>query len=121
MADIDWPSTLPQDLLREGYQEAIPDNRISDNFDIGPAGRRRRSTATPFSVTGKMLMSTAQWEDLKEFCVNTIVGMSLPFGFPEHGVSTPSEWLVRFVEAPSRSAISVEGYWEVSIQLEVLP
>jgi hypothetical protein len=121
MADIDWPTTLPQELLRDGYQEAIPENRITDNFETGPVGRRRRSTATPFSVTGKMLMTTAQWEYLKDFCTNTIVGMSLPFGFPEHGASSPGQWLVRFVESPSRTAINVEGYWEVAMHLEVLP
>ena len=121
MADIDWPSTLPQELLREGFQEQIPENRIVDNFDTGPAGMRRRSTAAPFKVAGRMLITTEQWEILKDFCENTLVGMSLPFGFPEHGATTPGEWLVRFMEAPSRTAINVEGYWEVAIQLEVLP
>lgn len=120
MASIVWPAGLPQKFLQRGYSEAAPDNLIVDQFETGPAGRRPRSSAAPYQVSGVMMMTIAQWEALLDFCEATLFQRSLAFGFPAHGVSEAAEWLVRFTAAPARSPATPEVF-EVSLQLEVLP
>ena len=45
MADIDWPATLPQEILAEGYEEGLPDVLVRTKMDAGPDKVRRRATA----------------------------------------------------------------------------
>jgi len=124
VATIDWPDELPQEFVRDGYSEALPDNLLRDNFDMGPASVRPRQTAAPFRVSGKMVMTTTQWGEFKDFCEDVIIQRSLPFGFPaagDCGGSPTEEWLVRIVEPPTRMPSPVEGEWDVALVLEVLP
>ena len=120
MAAITWPVSLPQSFIRDGYAEGLADNRIVDNFETGPPAVRRRATSAPFPVEGKMIMTTAEWETFRTFCETTLTGLVLPFGFPEHGVAAPGEWLVRFTDPPGRVYLG-GGNWSVSLSLEVLP
>jgi len=134
MATIDWPITLPTDVLSEGYSESMPENVVRDRYDVGPVGLRRMASGQPYAVSGQILMTDEEWETLVTFCEDTLIGRTLAFGFPTVGVgptaSPGDEWLVRFVEPPRRQFIArqydsdtLEQYdlWLVSFSFEVLP
>jgi hypothetical protein len=115
-----WPESLPQAFLRQGYQEQLPPNVVRDAFDTGPNGLRRRATMQPFGVTGRMVMTTEQWDALLTFIEVDLAHRLAAFGFPEQGADgTPQVWLVRMVGPPQRTNLR-EGYWMVSLSLEVL-
>jgi hypothetical protein len=86
MAIINWPSDLPQAFLETSYAESLAENWIRDQFDIGPASVRRRTTAAIYPVTGAMVMTDAQWIELKAFFADVLLQGVLPFGFPYPGV-----------------------------------
>lgn len=121
MATIAWPETLPQTLMMQGYAEAASENVVRDQFDTGPAGLRRRATSAPYKVIGRMQMTTAQWETLRDFCADVLIERMLPFGLPAQGDcdSPTDEWLVRLLSPPTR--VPLEDAWEVTLELEVLP
>lgn len=121
MATIDWPDDLPQIFLERTYNEGMPNNVIRDNYDVGPATLRRRSTAAIYPVTGTMVMDDDQWIEMKAFFADVLLQGALPFGIVEQGDndSPYGEWLVRFVSPPKRVRMGED--WEVTLELEVLP
>ena len=123
MATINWPTELPQVFLKDGFSQGMDNNYIQDDFDYGPAGRRRRSTTSPYPVQGQMEMDDDQWVTLWDFCKTTLLSRVLPFGFPAQYQGDETEWLVRFTEMPTRQRMDIgdEVMWLVSISLEVLP
>lgn len=118
MATIDWPDALPQLFSVSGFGEQLADNTIRDEFDVGPAGVRRRSTAGVSRLSGRMVMSTEQWNRLKQFYRDDTLGGSLAFGFPEP--ISEEQILVRFSASPSRTPVTDDD-WEVALAFEVLP
>jgi hypothetical protein len=124
MATINWPTTLPHCFITDSFNEALPNNLLRDDYDVGPAGVRPRSSAAVRPISGRLVMTTAQWEIFKDFCADDLLQRSLAFGFPEFGVDpnvspTPT-WLVRIVEPPSRVRFG-PGKWIVNLALEILP
>lgn len=113
-----WPTSLPQELLMDGYNQSMADNLLRADMDVGPAKTRRRATSAPEPVSGQMLMTRAQVETLGSFYLNTLLGGSLRFSWhrPEN-VSVPAEF--RFVSPPSTTMRG--GYFDVSLNLEMLP
>ena len=120
MAIINWPVTLPQKFLLKSYSEEMPNNLVLDEYDIGPASRRARSTAAPFDVAGTMLMTGTQWTDLITFCDDTIGQRAIAFGFPKQHSSIVGEWLVYLSDPPKRSPVAADLY-EVELHLQVVP
>ena len=121
MATIDWPDDLPQVFLRDSYTEGLPQNTIRDQFDVGPATVRRRSTAASFPIGGDMILTGTEWTALVAFFADVLLQGSLAFGIREQDDcdSPYGEWLVRFIEPPTRQRMGED--WRVSIKLEVLP
>jgi hypothetical protein len=114
-----WPVSLPEQLLVEGYAEALSDNLIRD--DLGdPADIRRRSTAAPFPFGGRMLMTTEQWSALKTFFSVDLFDGALSFTFPPQGCPDGvTSWIARFTQPPTRT-YSDEDSWNIAMVLEVL-
>jgi hypothetical protein len=114
-----WPTDLPQEILVDGYEEALPDNLIKD--DLGdPAMLRRRSTAGPFPLTGSMAVTTDEWETLKAFFATDLIDGVLSFEFPPQACPVGvTSWTARFTEPPSRVYMD-EALWRVTLSLEVL-
>ena len=133
MATINWPLTLPVEVLSEGYEEELPTNVIRDKYEVGPVGLRRMTSGQPYAVSFQMLMTDTEWATLLAFCDDTLISRSLAFGFPTTGIgptaSPTDEWLVRFLEPPRRQFVArqrtglVTQYdlWLVAIKFEVLP
>jgi hypothetical protein len=60
MADFVWPDELPGTLRLEGLSDTLGDNTFRSAVDAGPEKTRARSTAAPDTVSGTMIVSTAQ-------------------------------------------------------------
>lgn len=112
-----WPTTLPQDALRQGYSESPPAGLIRSQPDIGPAKVRRRTTAAvrPVSVTASM--TAAQVAIFETFFVTTLKHGSLSFDWINP--RTKAATTFRFTEAPQYEADGANFF--VSMKLEVLP
>jgi len=114
-----WPATLPQYLLAEGYSEAKGDGRLRSQPEIGPAKVRRRSSAMPGPLQGRMMMSGAQRAILDAFVQTTLVNGVLPFTFPDPLTSAPI--LVRFgMNLPAWTSPGGDTF-VAALDLEVLP
>lgn len=119
MVDV-WPATLPQHFLQDGYSEGVADGRLVSQMEAGPAKVRRRSSAMPRPLTGRMLMDDDQLDDLRGFVDATLIGGSLPFTFPNPTDFGATGILVRFASALPRWSWRGPDAWDVSIDLEVL-
>jgi hypothetical protein len=123
MATVTWPQALPQTFQRSSYQETLSRNVISDPFEAGPAGLRRRCTKNVAMANGSMFMTTTEWELLESFLREETLDRELCFGFPAQGVTAESpeqEWLVLMNKPPSRTW-QAEDFWLVTISFVVLP
>jgi hypothetical protein len=119
MAVDTWPATLPQLLLVEGYADGVADGRIISNTDAGPPKVRRRSSAMPRPVQGRMIMDTDQLADLRDFVDNTLIGGALPFNFPDP--VDGSTVIVLFADSlPVWSAYGADT-WNVNLSLWIMP
>ena len=113
-----WPITLPQDLSIAGYGESPGDNQLRSNMDVGPAKVRRRSTAAPRKVKGGVILTREQLATFREFYDDILLSGVLRFTWldPTDPESTVE---MRFAEKPAWTA--QEGFFNVSLSLEILP
>lgn len=112
-----WPDTLPQNLLMDSYEETAPDVLIKSNMETGPAKVRRRVTASVRPVKGHQIMTQEQLGIFKAFFNDTLYGGSMRFTWTDPTDDDPVE--MRFVDAPTWS--SQDGYYRVSMNMEILP
>ncbi len=113
-----WPLTLPQRLSTSDFSDSLPDNVIVTTMDAGPPKRRRKTTANIRTMTGSMVMTTAEWNALVTFFQDTIKE-TLPFELP-----TPDEdggTLSVVFGAPPQRQYFGPGRWRVSLKFEVQP
>ena len=115
----DWRITLPKRFLASDYSDTLPDNVIKTQMDAGPPKRRRKTTANIRVMSGSMVMTTDQWDDLVDFFQNT-VKEAAPFNLPEPGNDAIGTITVVFSAPPSRQYFS-PGRWTVSLKFEVQP
>lgn len=109
-----WPSTLPQAWLNDGYQETLPNVMIRSEMDAGPAKSRRRFTAQVTPIKAQLLLTTAEKGYLETFFNTTIAGGALSFTFPHDGSD-----VLKSVKPPTLSKIGLS--WLVDWDLEKLP
>lgn len=109
-----WPDTLPQAWLNEGYQETLPDVVKRTEMDAGPAKSRRRFTAQVTPIKAKLLLSAAEKGYLEIFFNTTTAGGSFSFTFPHDGSD-----VLKSVKPPTLSKIGVS--WLMDWELEKLP
>lgn len=112
-----WPSTLPFELLQRGYTQAAADTTLKTSMDAGPSKIRRRYTAGVESVTGTLILSEPQLTTIRYFYKTTLKGGSLRFTWVEPVSLTNVEF--RFT-GPVQWSMS-GGWYEVSLELEILP
>jgi hypothetical protein len=114
MADIVWPDELPGTLRLEGLSDTLGDNTIRSAVDAGPEKTRPRSTAAPDTVSGTMIVSTAQSVLLDTFYKQTTAGGALEFRWRHP--RTGAEGYFRFKAPPSYT--SAGGLWIAKIEVE---
>lgn len=112
-----WPPSLPQQLSRRGYREALPDNVIRTTVDAGPEKRRPRFTAAVKPLRGSMVMTSVQLDTLEAFQAMIASGAEA-FDFPSpRGAGIVS---VAFAQPPSWINVGGDNY-RVSLDMEVQP
>lgn len=74
-----WPTSLPQYVLEQGYQESLEDQTIETAMDAGPPKVRRRFTTSVRKLTVQVQMDADQAAIFEDFYLNTCAGGSLPF------------------------------------------
>lgn len=120
MYTVIWPPSLPQRPL-DSYSETSGVMVIRTQPDLGPAKQRRRAQR-PDTMSLQFNMSTAQVEILREFVQDTLRG-TIRFGFTHPRTLAIVE--VRVIPQGDGAMYSTSyllpDYWQVSLQLEVLP
>lgn len=79
MADISWPSTLPQFVFEQGYSEKLNDQVVESKMNVGPPKIRRRFTKQIRSFSLEMRLTQAEKAVFETFWQNTASGGSRPF------------------------------------------
>lgn len=114
---VNWPSTLPQALLRDGLVEQPGDALIASENSTGPAKLRPRSTAVSDTLVGSMLFTDAQKNEFKDFVKNSISRRAKPFNFPNPDGG--ADLLVRLQTGYAFTLVGLK--WKVTLEFEVLP
>jgi hypothetical protein len=115
---IDWPDTLPQSPLADGFRETLPDTALRTNMESGPAKIRRRGTTGISRMTLSFFLDAAGAAALAAFHDDTTAGGTLPFSFPHPRQGDTVS--CRFIRTPEIFAIS-GGFFKTAIELEILP
>jgi len=121
MASIDWPTTLPQEMLVDGYNRTAANGILRSDMDAGPAKVRRRFTSAPQVIAGSIFVTAAQLALFKTFYNTTSLGGSLRFDWvdPDNGTTAVE---MRFAAPPTWAPQGgSEEYWVIEMALEVLP
>jgi len=120
MALYTWPPSLPQRPLTS-YSETSGAIILRTQPDAGPAKMRRRGKR-PDTLDVQFNMSSTQVETLKGFVIDTLRG-TVRFNFTHPRTLENVE--VRVVPQGDGALFSLSyllpEYWQVALQLEVLP
>ncbi len=76
---IEWPTTLPDFVLRAGYAEGFKNLVIRTKMDTGATKRRRRFSDGPEAHKFPMHFTSAELDIFKDFFENTISSGALSF------------------------------------------
>lgn len=74
-----WPTTLPDYVLENGYQEQFPKNTVETEMETGAPKVRRRFTKVFRKFQCTMMMTTDQASVFEVFYFNTCAGGSASF------------------------------------------
>lgn len=115
-----WPASLPQMPL-DSYSENIGVLITRSPMDAGPA-KMRRVGKRPDQLSVQYNMSTTQVETLRAFVQDSLRGTTR-FGYTHPRTGSVVE--VRIVPQSDGQMFSTSyilpNYWQISLQLEVLP
>lgn len=118
MPTIEWPYSLPDELLVDGFRGEFPKTKLRTEMDAGPAKQRRRFTATVEPLSGSIEVTSDQLERLQRFHNTDCAGGASEFLWA-HPV-TRDRVRMRFVTEPAYSSLG-GGYFKVDLSLEVMP
>jgi len=118
MADYTWPTSLPDSLLADGYEEQPPNVVVRTQMDAGPAKVRRRMTDNVTLITGAIAVTKDQLEIFDDFFHSTLSGGASRFNWTHPRTGDAVE--MRFREIPTYRRAGGD-YWYVEMKLEVMP
>lgn len=117
MADIPWPSTIPDEPDQGSYGEAVVSNLSSFSPDVGPPTVWRRSTIKGTKIQFTLFMTPAELVLFREFFEDDLGDGALPFSWtnPVYGVAkrymfdpqTPPQWAPLGYGAAYRVSVSL--------------
>lgn len=120
MATLTWPNTVPDKPRPEDYEEVDGSTTIKSAVEVGPAKKRRRTTAEVDRLRLAIDMTDSEVTDFIDFYDNTTKQGALRFDFTHPRKGTTVE--ARFDSQPTRRPVDVGGKnWIVRFELEVLP
>lgn len=113
---VDWPVSLPQYPLADGWRETAPDNIIRTAMDTGPAKVRRRGTAAPWTATAAFRLTAAQLATFRTFLAVDLADRSLSYDWAHPVTADAATW--RITEPPQVVPIAGGLFWRVEMSLE---
>ena len=115
-----WPASLPQ-VPQKGFTETGGALVLRTQMDAGVAKQRRRGLS-PSQMQLAFIFTTAQVSTFELFVKNTIKGVAR-FGFkhPRTGVIEEVRIIPQSDGNMYNIAYLAPGYWNLSMQFEVLP
>ena len=113
-----WPTSLPQEVLVQGFQEQPQPQTLRSSMDAGPAKLRRRFSAKIVNYKFQLLLDATQKATLDVFHDATLAGGSLPFDWVDHIGGGARSY--RFTKPPSYAASSPTAF-AAQLELESLP
>jgi len=119
-----WPTTLPQCLNADTYNEVIDSGFIRTSMDAGPDFVRRRFSAVTTKVNGQQFLTETEWATLMNFYNTTLGGGVASFNWHPAGLHEGSPQVVydmRFLSPPARRPLAGRYLWAVDMAFEILP
>jgi hypothetical protein len=113
-----WPLTLPQAPIAEGYQESPGETLIRAPMDVGPPKQRRGYTAGVPQLMLTWELEGSEVDTFETFFEETLEGGALSFELPHPRLG--GSITVRFVKPPAWRPVAGIG-WQVQTIVEVLP
>ena len=107
-----WPSKFK--VLRDDFNEGLPDRVIKSQMDIGPAKKRRRTVLASYTINFTCVVKFEDIDDFREFYLDNDIAI-IDFTHPRNGNLLKT----RFNSVPSLRV--EETAYKVSVELEVLP
>lgn len=112
----DWPATLPQTPLLDGYENRPQNSVLRSEFD-GYTKQRNRFTAALHDVSERYFLTDAQYNTFKTFFDSTLNNGADEF--TKQNPETGLDEIYRFVEPYNPSRVGL--YWIVECNLEKIP
>lgn len=121
MANIVWPPSLPQRVLRNGFSEKRKPNIISTDLEVGPEQTRPRGTFQGVTFSCSLRLTLEQKIVFDNFYQYTTISGTQKFEFPDFYIdNTVIE--VKFNAKTPPEASSVGGkYFDYSFALDLQP
>lgn len=114
----DWPSDLPDEVLRDGYSETIVDRTIRTANDAGPENSRPRYTSTMTDFTVSQFLTSAEVAILLTFHDTTLEGGSLSFDWIHPRTLAPATFKFK---SPPRLTPTEWDDWHMAYDLRLIP
>lgn len=114
-----WPSTLPDYVLQQGYDEKWGSTSISTSMEIGPAKKRNRTTAGIDRFQVQLLLTSDEVDALKIFWKTTVARGTLPFTWVNPREQTAVTF--RFLGDDAPDIKPSNDSFVASFALEILP
>jgi hypothetical protein len=114
-----WPATLPQAVIGRGFSETLPDLVLRTPVESGPAKSRRRLSYNVRPTTATIIVTQAQAAIFDTFYNTDLEGGALSFDWISQ--RTGAAVSLRFTGVPKITNLSKRAYWEIAMQLEILP
>lgn len=120
MATYTWPSSLPQEPIRDGFEDAVAMRIESTPMDMGPPKTRRRG-ANQVPVPVVFILTDAQVDTLQSFIEDDLLGVRR-FNFPHPRTRSTVE-VVLVADGTGRlmQMDRTGSYWRVGLSLLVMP
>lgn len=131
-----WPTTLSQDLIDAELSLAAPNTVIRTETDAGPVKVRRRFTAAPKPLSGRLVLTSAQRTLLERFFEDDLQGGAVPFawhslgGFGSFDLVDNVDLLLNVDELTTLVSVRLStlrfqpvgnALWDANLELEILP
>jgi hypothetical protein len=68
----EWPSSLPNYLLQDGFSKTYADNLVRQDMSVGPPKARRRSTSGVTPIKGRQVLTSTQLATFSTFFETTL-------------------------------------------------
>jgi len=113
-----WPTTLPQELIEDNFEETLQSLIISTDMEVGPPKTRKRLTANSTPVKGSIIVTKAQRAIFNTFFHSTIAGGAIKFTWvhPITGITAN----IKIISPPTITSLS-GGYFKIDLNMHILP